>query len=44
MVVPCGQAETVQTLVKVVRSEDGFDYTELRDVRFVPLLEGVNRD
>ena len=44
MVVPCGQAETVQTLVKVVRGEDGFDYTELRDVRFVPLLEGVSRD
>ncbi len=41
MVVPVGQSDTVQTLIKVTRSEAGFDYEELRPVRFVPLVEGL---
>ncbi|AML53188.1 MULTISPECIES: protein-L-isoaspartate(D-aspartate) O-methyltransferase [Falsihalocynthiibacter] len=41
MVLPVGQSDTVQTLIKVTRSETGFDYEELRGVRFVPLLEGL---
>lgn len=44
MVVPVGQSDTVQSLIKVTRSESGFDYEELRPVRFVPLLEGLGRD
>jgi protein-L-isoaspartate(D-aspartate) O-methyltransferase len=28
----------------VTRSETGFDYDELRPVRFVPLVEGLGRD
>lgn len=44
MVVPVGQDETVQTLIRVERTPDGLDYKELRDVRFVPLLEGISRD
>ncbi|MCF6445330.1 protein-L-isoaspartate(D-aspartate) O-methyltransferase [Nereida sp. MMG025] len=44
MVVPVGQEETVQTLIRVERTESGLDYKELRDVRFVPLLEGISRD
>ena len=41
MVVPVGQSDAVQVLIKVTRTEDGFDYDELRQVRFVPLLEGM---
>lgn len=44
MVLPVGQSDTVQSMIKVTRNEDGFDYQELRPVRFVPLLEGVARD
>lgn len=44
MVVPVGQSDTVQTLIRVRRGEDGFDYDELRPVRFVPLLEGLGPD
>ena len=41
MVVPVGQSDTVQSLIRVTRSETGLDYDELRPVRFVPLVEGL---
>ncbi len=41
MVVPVGQSDSVQSLIKVTRSENGYDYDELMPVRFVPLMEGV---
>ncbi|MDA5557889.1 protein-L-isoaspartate(D-aspartate) O-methyltransferase [Shimia sp. MMG029] len=44
MVVPVGQSDAVQSLIRVRRTENGFDYDELRAVRFVPLLEGVARE
>ena len=44
MVLPVGQSDAVQTLIRVRRGEDGFDYDELRPVRFVPLLEGLGKD
>ena len=44
MVVPVGQSDHVQSLIKVRRLESGYDYEELRPVRFVPLLEGMARD
>ena len=44
MVVPVGQSDALQTLIRVRRLEDGFDYEELRPVRFVPLLEGLGKD
>ena len=44
MVVPVGQSDTVQSLIKVTRGERGFDYEELRPVRFVPLVEGLGND
>ena len=44
MVVPVGQSDTVQSLIRVVRHENGFDYDELRPVRFVPLVEGLGRE
>jgi len=41
MVVPVGQSDTVQNLIRVHRQETGFEYEELRAVRFVPLVEGL---
>jgi protein-L-isoaspartate(D-aspartate) O-methyltransferase len=39
-----GQSDTVQHLIRVVRTESGFDYQEMRPVRFVPLVEGLGKD
>jgi protein-L-isoaspartate(D-aspartate) O-methyltransferase len=44
MVVPVGQSNAVQTLIRVTRTPDGYDYEELRPVRFVPLIEGLGSD
>ena len=44
MVLPVGQSDAVQTLIRVRRLESGFDYEELRPVRFVPLLEGLGKE
>ena len=44
MVLPVGQSDTVQSLIKVTRRAHGYDYDELRPVRFVPLVEGLAQD
>ncbi len=44
MVLPVGQSDAVQSLIRVTRTETGFDYDELIPVRFVPLVEGIGRD
>lgn len=44
MVVPVGQSDAVQSLIKVTRTEDGLEYDELRPVRFVPLVEGIGKE
>ena len=44
MVLPVGQSDTVQSLIRVHKTETGLEYDELRDVRFVPLLEGLGKD
>lgn len=43
MVLPVGQTSGMQELIKVEKSEFGYHYTELKLVRFVPLLDGVVR-
>ncbi len=44
MVLPVGQSDTVQSLIRVTRKPHGYDYDELRPVRFVPLVEGLAQD
>lgn len=41
LVMPVGQHDQPQTLIKVIKTKQGLDYTELNQVRFVPLLEGM---
>jgi protein-L-isoaspartate(D-aspartate) O-methyltransferase len=40
MVLPLGPYDEHQTLAKIMRTEHGFERTDLIDVRFVPLLPG----
>jgi len=44
MVLPVGQSDAVQSLIRVTRRENSYDYDELRAVRFVPLLEGLGQE
>ena len=44
MVLPVGQSDAVQHLIKVTRTSAGYDYEELRPVRFVPLVEGLGQE
>ncbi len=44
MVLPVGQSDTVQTLLKVTKTDHGFDYEDLMHVRFVPLVIGNPED
>jgi protein-L-isoaspartate(D-aspartate) O-methyltransferase len=44
MVLPVGESHAVQTLIKIVKTEAGLEYTDLGAVRFVPLVEGVAPD
>jgi len=41
MVLPVGQSDAVQSLIKVEKTDTGLNYTELAEVRFVPLIEGI---
>ena len=44
MVLPVGQSDAVQSLIRVRRTAQGLDYEELRPVRFVPLVEGLGSE
>ena len=44
LIAPVGPPHGTQTLVRIVRTDSGFDRRELVDVRFVPALPGVARE
>jgi protein-L-isoaspartate(D-aspartate) O-methyltransferase len=44
LIAPIGPLHGVQTLIRLVKTETGFDRKELVDVRFVPALPGVARE
>jgi protein-L-isoaspartate(D-aspartate) O-methyltransferase len=44
LIAPVGPRHGVQTLVRLVRTESGFERKELVDVRFVPALPGIARE
>ena len=44
MVVPVGQSDNVQHLIKVTCGSERLEYEELLPVRFVPLLEGLGQE
>jgi protein-L-isoaspartate(D-aspartate) O-methyltransferase len=44
LIAPVGPHQGTQTLIRLVRTEAGFDRRELVDVRFVPALPGIARE
>jgi protein-L-isoaspartate(D-aspartate) O-methyltransferase len=44
LIAPVGPHQGTQTLVRMTRTEAGFDRKELVDVRFVPALPGIARE
>jgi protein-L-isoaspartate(D-aspartate) O-methyltransferase len=44
LIAPVGPRHGVQTLIRLVRTETGFERRELVDVRFVPALPGIARE
>jgi protein-L-isoaspartate(D-aspartate) O-methyltransferase len=44
LIAPVGPHQGTQTLVRIVRTEVGFERKELVDVRFVPALPGIARE
>ena len=44
LIAPVGPQHGTQTLVRIVRTDTGFDRRELVDVRFVPALPGIARE
>ncbi|QIE54630.1 protein-L-isoaspartate(D-aspartate) O-methyltransferase [Pikeienuella piscinae] len=44
MVLPVGQSDEMQQLIRISKTEAGLDYQELADVRFVPLLSDIAKD
>ncbi|MCL5775476.1 protein-L-isoaspartate(D-aspartate) O-methyltransferase [Limibaculum sp. FT325] len=41
MVLPVGQSDEVQQLIRIEKTDEGLDYKVLTDVLFVPLIEGM---
>jgi protein-L-isoaspartate(D-aspartate) O-methyltransferase len=44
LIAPIGPQQGVQTLVRMLRTDNGFESRELVDVRFVPALPGIARE
>jgi protein-L-isoaspartate(D-aspartate) O-methyltransferase len=44
LIAPVGPHHGIQTIVRVTRTDGGFDRKELVDVRFVPALPGIARE
>jgi protein-L-isoaspartate(D-aspartate) O-methyltransferase len=44
LIAPVGPHQGTQTLVRMTRTDQGFDRRELVDVRFVPALPGIARE
>jgi protein-L-isoaspartate(D-aspartate) O-methyltransferase len=44
LIAPVGPHQGTQTLIRLTRTEAGFERKELVDVRFVPALPGIARE
>lgn len=44
MVLPVGQSDEVQQLIRIEKTDSGLSYRELTEVRFVPLVAGMPDD
>ena len=44
MIIPVGQSDNMQNLVKIAKTDGGFEYQDLQPVRFVPLVAGTEKE
>ena len=44
MVIPVGQSDNIQNLIKITKTDGGYDYQDLQTVRFVPLVAGTEKE
>ena len=44
MVIPVGQSDNMQRLIKITKTNGGYKYQDLHAVRFVPLVAGTEKE
>ena len=44
MIIPVGQSDNMQNLIKIAKTDDGYDYQDLQPIRFVPLVAGIEKE
>ena len=44
MIIPVGQSDNMQKLIKIDKTDGGYEYQDLQAVRFVPLVAGTEKE
>tara|TARA_B100000242_G_scaffold163449_1_gene116822 strand:+ start:2385 stop:3029 length:645 start_codon:yes stop_codon:yes gene_type:complete len=44
MIIPVGQSDNMQNLIKIAKTDQGCEYQNLQTVRFVPLVAGTEKE
>ena len=44
MIIPVGQSDNMQNLIKIAKTDGGYEYQDLQSVRFVPLVAGTEKE
>ena len=44
MIIPVGQSDNMQKLIKIAKTDVGYEYQDLQAVRFVPLVAGTEKE
>ena len=44
MIIPVGQSDNIQNLIKIAKTDKGYEYQDLQPVRFVPLVAGTEKE
>ena len=44
MIIPVGQSDNIQNLIKIAKTDGGYEYKDLQTGRFVPLVAGTEKE
>ena len=44
MIIPVGQSDNMQNLIKITKTDGGYEYQDIQPVRFVPLVAGTEKE
>ena len=44
MIIPVGQSDNMQNLIKIAKTDEGYEYHDFQAVRFVPLVAGTEKE